>query len=258
MKIRVFMFLCIAGLMLCCGGRAFALDELPPSMDLATAAQASAGPAAAMGHWTYMLVSGELELGTMDISVEAAAPDAAQMLRMEQSGEFMISATESQRITSTALLRASDLALLEYSKTEEDVQEGRAVQRRTTTSQIGALTIDTTIESPGAAPLKNSLKKYGPVHLAPAAVWVFLHTMELVPERSYAFDAFLPEPGQILEGRITVRGPVSRKRDGAPETLLLISASNGLDVMNYYMDPDGRIVEYGPESGEIVLRLKQE
>lgn len=212
---------------------------------------------AALGAWHYDLLSGDVSVGSMDISVTAEDRPAGPCYRFEQTGEFIFSATETRRIRTAARLNP-DLSLIDYQRDIEISIEGRVAHTETMTAESGALSVTMTRPDNKGNPAETMIKKNGPVYLASAAAWLFMLIMPMEPSAVYRFDNFLAEPGEILSGTIEINGMVSRKQGGDVEQVLRVTASNGRDFMQFHIDGKGRIVDFGPATGEIVFTLKEE
>jgi hypothetical protein len=241
-------------LFLLCAPAARAAETPGVNLSGKTAAFVDIAPAA-LGSWHYELLSGDTAIGAMDISVSSDDSASVPFYLYEQTGEFLFSATETRRIRTTVRLKP-DLTLIVYRRDTEILVGGNVTNTETITAESGALTV--TLARPGknGKSAETMIKKNGPVYFAPAAAWLLLKIAPPDAPAAYRFDSFIPEPGEILTGTFEVNGMVSRKQGILVEQALRVTVSNGRDVMRFHINEKGGITDFGPESGEIVFKLK--
>ena len=155
----------------------------------------------AIGEWKYQLVSEDAVIGDMKVTVAKETLYASACYRMEQTGTFAVSATETRRIQTTAHLRP-DLTLIDYERSEETLENGRSKNITRVQAEVGATAIAFLKDAGGGKPVKSEIKKTGPIYYAPGAAWILLRTSNLKPGQSYRFDNWLPESGDIREATI--------------------------------------------------------
>lgn len=210
---------------------------------------------AATGSWHFDLYSEDVLLGDMTVAISVAGCTAGNCYVMDQQGTFLLSATDTRKITSRAVLKP-DLTLLEYEKTERGAMEDGLPFSRGMKSVVGGLSVITVSES-GGAPEEKQLRKTGPVYLAPAATWLLVRALSPENGVRYTYDAFNPERIELLAASIQVAGAVVSKTESGPEHVFRILAFNGDSSLVFNVDSQGRIVSYGPEDGSMEFRLRK-
>jgi len=226
------------------------------SMPLDAMMSKNPGPAKrAIGNWRYALMAAGKPIGLQTISVSTEEAVTGTVYRFVQTGDFAINATQSQLLTSTAKMKL-DLSLLEYDRSSEVVENGATVRKENIQTVAGTLTVSTTKTADGVPPQSNTIRKPGPVYYAFGAAWVFLHSVELKPGLTATFYSLVPGQDKVLSGRIQVQGMV--KSESGAGKVMRVSAFNGESEMLFDVDEAGRVVAYGPATGEVVFSLLED
>jgi len=216
-----------------------------------TSSSTSADPAAA-GAWTYELVSGDAVLGRLSVELSVQPCPVGECYVMTQMGSFEFSATHTRTLNSRAVIKP-DFTLLNYEKTQE-IKSGDEITAQTMRTDVGGLTV-TTVTRGTATPEEKTIRKTGPVFLAPAVTLLLVRAAKPENNTYYTFDALIPDQGDLLPGFIEITGAILQKTDAGAQNLFRIRASNGESTLAFDVNAQGEIVRYGPETGGLEFHL---
>lgn len=103
---------------------------------------------------------------------------------------------------------------------------------------------------------ETTLRKTGPVFLAPAATWLLVRTLDPEAGATYTFGAYVPKQDDILPANIRIAGPIlQRTEQGQTQQYYRIEAFNGQSTLVFDIDDSGTIAAYGPQDGGLKFRL---
>lgn len=213
-------------------------------------------PARALGTWNYSLKSGDATFGSQTISVASAPYFANTIYKVAQAGEFEMSATQTQRISTSARLNP-DLSLIDYEKTMQRIESGKIAATEKTTISVGAMAVTITHTRENGKTETKTLKSNGPVYYAFGSALIFMRIGELKNEASYTFPCVLTGDDRIGDCILGVTGTVKTREKSGVFEFKRISATFGEGGMTFNLDTSGNIIEYGPSTGEMTFYLNK-
>lgn len=227
------------------------LEHATQTLFALTSSSTRANPEAA-GAWTYELVSGDAVLGRLSVELSVQPCPAGDCYVMTQTGRFEFSATDTRTLNSRAVIKP-DFTLLSYEKSQE-IKAGDEIAAQDMRADVGGLTV-TTVTKGNATPEEKTIRKTGPVFLAPAVTLLLVRAADPKNNTHYTFDAFIPDQIALLPGFIEITGAIQQKTDAGAQNLVRIRASNGESTLTFDVDAKGEIVRYGPETGGLEFHL---